>query len=105
MTEQGKTIDITFLQIGDGNIDHEYWGRPEEMSMPRPVFTISADAPGSDLAAETAAALAAMSIVFNDLGEDVYGDQTLMHARELFEFADLYRGRYIEQMPTDEFYK
>lgn len=24
-------------QVGDGNADHSYWGRPEEMTMARPV--------------------------------------------------------------------
>ena len=24
-------------QVGDGNVDHAYWGRPEDMTMARPV--------------------------------------------------------------------
>jgi len=27
-------------QIGDGNIDHAWWGRPEDMTMDRPYFTV-----------------------------------------------------------------
>ena len=27
-------------QVGDGNSDHSYWGRPEEMTMARPVQSI-----------------------------------------------------------------
>ena len=73
--------------------------------MPRPVYSIDASSPGSDLAGETAAALAAASIVFRSAGDAAYADEALSHARELFDFADNYRGRYIEQMPTDEFYK
>ena len=46
-------------QLGDGGLDHAFWGRPEEMTMARPAFRITADAPGSDLAGKTAAALAA----------------------------------------------
>merc|ERR1712215_634454 len=46
-------------QIGDGYEDHAYWGRPEDMTMDRPAFKITSSAPGSDLAGETAAALAA----------------------------------------------
>ena len=51
-------------QVGDGHVDHAYWGRPEDMTMTRPAFKITPQKPGSDLAAETAAALAASSIVF-----------------------------------------
>lgn len=46
-------------QVGDGHVDHAYWGRPEDMTM-----AITPQKPGSDLAAETAAALAASSIAF-----------------------------------------
>ncbi|XP_020616929.1 uncharacterized protein LOC110054900 [Orbicella faveolata] len=53
-------------QVGDGDIDHAYWGRPEDMpdNMKRPAWKITPQKPGSDLAAETAAALAASSIAF-----------------------------------------
>ena len=51
-------------QVGNGYLDHQYWGRPEEMPDDRPSYKINATAPGSDLAAETAAALAAASILF-----------------------------------------
>ena len=51
-------------KVGDGFADHGYWGRPEEMNMARPTFTLNTNAPGSDLAAETAAALVWFSIQF-----------------------------------------
>jgi endoglucanase len=25
-------------QVGDGTLDHNYWGRPEDMTMSRPVI-------------------------------------------------------------------
>ena len=50
-------------KVGDGFADHGYWGRPEEMNMARPTFTLNTNAPGSDLAAETAAALVWFSIL------------------------------------------
>ena len=46
--------------------DHGYWGRPEDMGaagLRRPAFVINATHPGSDLAAQAAAALAAVSKV------------------------------------------
>ena len=50
--------------MGDGNADHSYWGRPEDMTMARPAWAITTSAPGSELAGETAAAMAAASILF-----------------------------------------
>ena len=126
-------------QVGDGNIDHAYWGRPEEMTESRPVnsnkyfflhtsclykrcntirstfkaFFISASNPGnydynvlnifnfaffifalgSDLAGETAAALAATSIVFSKVNA-TYSAICLAHAKDLYTFAKQYQGIY-----------
>jgi len=44
--------------------DHACWERPEDMDTPRSVFKVDKNNPGSDVAAETAAALAAASLVF-----------------------------------------
>ena len=52
------------LQVGDAKKDHACWERPEDMDTPRSVFKIDANTPGSEVAAETAAALAAASLVF-----------------------------------------
>lgn len=50
--------------MGDAKKDHSCWERPEDMDTPRSVFKIDANTPGSEVAAETAAALAAASLVF-----------------------------------------
>ena len=60
-----KSIKSDF-QVGHGATDHSYWGRPEQMTMDRPSFKLDTSNPGSDLAGETAAALAAGSMVFSD---------------------------------------
>lgn len=52
------------VKVGDPNLDHKCWERPEDMDTPRTVYKITTQNPGSDVAAETAAALAAASIVF-----------------------------------------
>ncbi len=85
--------DELYGQVGSGTLDHSWWGPAEVMPMARPAFKISATCPGSDLAGETAAALAASSIVFRptDAG---YADTLLTHARQLYNFADTYRGKY-----------
>ena len=55
---------LSKLKVGDGYLDHNFWGRPEDMTMARPAQAITATSPGSELAAETAAAMAASSILF-----------------------------------------
>lgn len=45
-------------------MDHACWERPEDMDTPRSVFKVDKNNPGSDVAGEIAAALAAASIVF-----------------------------------------
>ncbi len=93
-------------QVGDGYADHAYWGRPEEMTMDRPAFKIDAGNPGSELAGETAAALAASSIFYKNIGETSMGDNALSHARELFDLASNYRASYVDAIPNvSDFYK
>nr|XP_045600598.1 uncharacterized protein LOC123759530 [Procambarus clarkii] len=88
-----NSTDEFWGQVGNGHIDHSYWGRPEEMTMERPSYKIDEDNPGSELAAETAAALAAASIVFKDLDSE-YAAQLLDVAEELFDFANNFRENY-----------
>ncbi|MFZ5990098.1 MAG: glycoside hydrolase family 9 protein [Bacillota bacterium] len=80
-------------QVGNGGADHAYWGPAEKMTMSRPAYHISPSKPGSDLAAETAAAMAASSIVFRRT-DAAYADTLLSHAEILYTFADTYRGEY-----------
>ena len=99
------TADTEFIgQIGDGYADHGFWGRPEEMTMDRPAFKITASAPGSELAGETAAALAASSIFFRSIGDNEYADKCVSHAKTLFKFADEHRGMYTDAIPAADFY-
>ncbi|QRK07426.1 glycoside hydrolase family 9 protein [Archangium violaceum] len=80
-------------QVGAGGPDHAWWGPAEVMQMARPAFKIDASCPGSDLAGETAAAMAASSIVFR-ASDPAYSATLLTHAKQLFAFADTYRGKY-----------
>lgn len=92
-------------QVGNGTADHNWWGPAEVMPMQRPAYKIDASHPGSDLAGETAAALAAASIIFRDT-DPVYAEELLMHAKQLYQFADQYRGVYSDSI-TDavQYYK
>ncbi|KAI9125033.1 hypothetical protein K1719_003649 [Acacia pycnantha] len=85
--------NILWGQVGDGASDHSCWERPEDMSTARTAYKIDQQHPGSDLAAETAAALAASSIAFNPYNSS-YSSLLLLHAKQLFTFADTFRGSY-----------
>jgi hypothetical protein len=80
-------------QVGNGSADHAWWGPAEVMPMARPAYKIDASCPGSDLAGETAAAMAASSMVFRS-SDPAYADTLLTHAKQLYDFADKYRGKY-----------
>lgn len=80
-------------QVGNGGIDHAWWGPAEVMQMSRPAYKITASCPGSDLAGETAAAMAASSMVFRET-DPTYADTLLTHAKQLYSFADNFRGKY-----------
>src|SRR5215510_1515947 len=82
-------------QVGNGGTDHAWWGPAEVMQMARPAFKIDSTHPGSDLAGETAAALAAASMAFRPT-DPTYANTLLSHARQLYTFADTYRGKYSE---------
>lgn len=57
-----------YCQVGNGNDDHNYWGRPEDMTMYRPAYVITESEPGTEPVAEAAATLAAAYLIFKDLG-------------------------------------
>lgn len=92
--EKGPTLrqplnPVFFLQVGNIDLDHEYWGRPEDMTMERPVYLVDAEHPGSDLVGQAAAALAAVSVVFAQ-EDPAYSAAALVHARQLFQFGLMY---------------
>lgn len=68
--------------MGEANRDHACWERPEDMDTPRSVFKIDRNNPGSDVAAETAAALAAGSLVFKRT-DPTYASLLLNRARDV----------------------
>ncbi|KAG1327204.1 endoglucanase 11 [Cocos nucifera] len=85
--------NVLWIQVGDGDTDHDCWQRPEDMTTSRKAYKIDAENPGSEVAGETAAAMAAASIVFRT-SNPRYSRLLLHHARQLFEFGDKYPGRY-----------
>lgn len=96
--------DELFVQVGDHELDAQYWGRSEEMTMDRPAAKISPERPGADIAGEISAAFAAASMVYFD-EDPSYAAECLQHARDLFEFAQTYQGSYADHIETGEKYQ
>ncbi len=90
---------VFYGQVGDPQLDHAFWGPPEAMTMKRPSFKIDSKKPGSEIAGEAAAALAAASILFRT-EDNAYAQNLLTHARALFDFADQCRGTYTDAIPS-----
>ncbi|HTF10522.1 MAG TPA: glycoside hydrolase family 9 protein [Asanoa sp.] len=87
--------NVLYGQIGNGDADHKWWGPAEVMPMARPSYKIDASCGGADLAGETAAAMAASSMVFRPT-DAAYADKLLGHAKQLYTFADTVRKSYHE---------
>jgi hypothetical protein len=85
--------NVLYGQVGSGGTDHGWWGPAEVNPTARPAFKIDASCGGSDLAGETAAALAASSMVFRPT-DPSYADTLVTHARQLYTFADTVRRKY-----------
>ncbi|ERM99695.1 hypothetical protein AMTRI_Chr11g158360 [Amborella trichopoda] len=86
-----------YVQVGDPVADHQCWQRAEDTDTPRTVYNVSPANPGSDVAGETAAALAAASKVFKKVDPD-YSKTLLDAAGKAFDFADRYRGAYSDHL-------
>lgn len=97
--------NVFYAQVGDGDLDHSFWGPAEKMTMRRPVYKLTTQNPGTEPTAEAAAALAAGSIIFRQIDVE-YSTALLGHALELFAFADRYRKEYHYSIPeVAKFYK
>uniref|UniRef100_A0A0E0LQL6 Endoglucanase n=1 Tax=Oryza punctata TaxID=4537 RepID=A0A0E0LQL6_ORYPU len=93
------TPGALYVQVADPNQDHRCWERPEDMDTPRSVYRVTADKPGSDVAGETAAALAASSMVFRRT-DPAYSARLLHAAMQVFDFADRHRGSYSDSLAS-----
>jgi endoglucanase len=89
-------------QVGIGGNDHAFWGSAEVMHLRtnRASFRIHSGCGGSDLAAETAAAMAASSIVFRPT-DAAYANTLVSHARQLFAFAEATHPSFYVDCITD----
>ncbi|XP_067947684.1 uncharacterized protein [Watersipora subatra] len=105
-----QLTDRFYAQVGSGTIDHAHWGRPEEMdeqNITRPSYVLGAGANtsgGADVMGETAAALAAGSILFRTSDPD-YSNHLLKNATSLYQLAKSNEDTYNTALPEGaEFY-
>ncbi|KAL8459136.1 hypothetical protein ACS0TY_036561 [Phlomoides rotata] len=92
------TDNVLYIQVGSPKADHSCWERPEGMKEDRPLTQVNTSFPGTDVAAETAAALASASLVFK-ASDSSYSASLVKHAKQLFTFADKYRQSYSISIP------
>lgn len=84
-------------QVGDGNVDHGYWGAPENQPSRSGQATFTSDSDTcTDIVSETAAALAAYYINYND-------KKALSYAEKLFTYADT-KAKKNSSGPASGFY-
>ncbi|KAL5778184.1 hypothetical protein ACOSP7_011110 [Xanthoceras sorbifolium] len=95
--------NVLYIQVGDPEKDHKCWDRPESMTGKRPLTQVNTSSPGTEVAAETAAAMASASLVFKT-SDPTYSSTLLKHAQQLFTFADKYRGSYSISIPEVQNY-
>ncbi|CAL0327151.1 unnamed protein product [Lupinus luteus] len=87
-----------YVEVGDPDEDHQCWVRPEKMKTKRTVLMIDNKTPGTEIAAETAAAMAAASIVLRPIHQE-YSHRLLNKAKLLFEFAKSHKGSFDGECP------
>ncbi|MCP4073714.1 MAG: hypothetical protein GY742_18605 [Hyphomicrobiales bacterium] len=101
--------DVFYAVVGDPDYDHDNELGPAEMmtdsSDVRPAYAVTAEAPGSEVTAETAAAMAATSLVMRANGNTEKADLLLQQAIKLFAFAETYQGHYQDTVDVvNDFY-
>lgn len=87
--------NVFWAQIGMTAEDHNNWIPIESSHIlnDRKAIKIDATNPGTEIAMDVAAAMAASSILFRS-SDPTYADKLLTHAEQLYEFGDKYRGKF-----------
>ena len=88
------SANVLYGQVGKGDDDHKWWGPAEVMPMARPAYKIDATCGGSDLAGETAAAMAASLDGVPAHRRRRTPTSCSTHAKQLYTFADTVRKAY-----------
>ena len=83
--------NVFYYQVGDGNIDHSYWGAPEAQGDRSTIFKVDANHSGSDVAGEASAALSLMYLNYKDI-DPAYANRCLSAAKTLYSLAKVKPG-------------
>ena len=92
--------DLLVSQVGNATVDALFWGRPEDITGPRPAFAVSLSLGAADLAGATAAALAAASVLWK-ADDPSWSAKALARAESLFAAAELYPGLSQDQLRAE----
>ncbi|EGG16343.1 putative glycoside hydrolase [Cavenderia fasciculata] len=95
--------NVFYTQVSDDG-EHNVWNNPWEIDQAaRKSYKITTAAPGTDMAMEAAAALAATSIVYKSI-DPTYSATCLAHAKSLYNFGKTYKGKYSDSLPERKLY-
>ncbi|GER46854.1 endoglucanase [Striga asiatica] len=86
-----------YAGVGDPYKDHTCWERAEDMDTDRTAYYVTPQKPGSDLAAEMAAAMASASMVFRKT-DLKYSRLLLQMAKNVMQFAVDHPGAYSDSL-------
>ncbi len=100
----GKSLkdDIFFYQVGDPNIDHEYWMPAEDINYERKSYYCTSKEPCSGASSQTAAALAIGYLVFKK-SNPKYAKKLLKTAKRLYLFSKTFQGNSGYKMAKDSY--
>ncbi len=92
LDDNGDLIAFCYM-VGEGDLDHSYWGPPELYpdDIPRPADFATVESPGSDVCGSTAAALATSYLNFKEEDPE-YAERCLTVAKAMYKFAKENRG-------------
>ncbi|MBR7838737.1 glycoside hydrolase family 9 protein [Actinospica durhamensis] len=88
LNSSGQVVAFAY-QVGDGSIDHDYWGPSELQSAttyPRPAYLATSQTPAADQTASAAAALAVESLLTAS-SNSAYSSECLKYAEALYAFS------------------
>lgn len=88
--------------IGDPRMEENYWGAPQNFRGYRPCYELSTLAPGSEIAADTVSALAAIAMYIRQVepNSQEYTTSLIVHAVNLYNFAKSRPGSYATSFRT-----
>lgn len=86
------TSNVFYYQCGEGEVDHTYWGAPEEQTNNRPTYAVAnSSKPASDVLGETSAALSIMSMIYKSK-DSSYASKCLVAAKNLHSMGKTNKG-------------